>query len=148
MTIALASDHAGFNLKKFLVRKLRDEGYEVLDLGPHQEKSVDYPEYAKMVAEQVGSGRVERGVLVCGSGVGMSIAANKFPGVRCALVHDTYYAKLSRLHNDANIIALGGRVIAEEFAWEIVTVFLETPFSGGRHSGRIKKIREFEDEKK
>jgi ribose 5-phosphate isomerase B len=140
-TVALASDHAGYELKAHIAASLTNAGYSVLDFGTNGPESVDYPDYAAAVAAAVTDGRAERGVLVCGSGIGISIAANRHPGVRAALVHDVTTARLSRQHNDANVIALGARVIGPEVAKECVDAFLNTAFEGGeRHSRRIAKM--------
>ncbi|MFD1627563.1 ribose 5-phosphate isomerase B [Azospirillum griseum] len=140
-TVALASDHAGYQLKNEIAASLTTAGYAVLDFGTNGPESVDYPDYAAQVAAAVTDGRAERGVLVCGSGIGISIAANRHPGVRAALVHDVTTARLCREHNDANVIALGARVIGPEIAKDCVTTFLTTAFEGGeRHSRRIAKM--------
>ncbi|WP_207478965.1 ribose 5-phosphate isomerase B [Arenibaculum pallidiluteum] len=139
-SIALASDHAGFELKASLASWLRDEGYEVLDLGTTGPDSVDYPDYADRMAEAIRTGRARRGVLVCGTGIGISIAANRHRGIRCALCHDTTSARLSRQHNDANVIALGARMIGDAVARDSVAAFLSTAFEGGRHARRIEKL--------
>jgi ribose 5-phosphate isomerase B len=144
MRIAIASDHAGFELKEKLKEYLKELGYEYEDFGTHSEESVDYPDYALKVAEYVAEGKCERGILVCGSGIGMSMAANKVPGIRAALCYDTETARLSREHNDANILTLGARLIDEKTAREIVKVWLTTEFAGERHSRRVKKIEEIE----
>lgn len=139
--IAIASDHAGFELKTQIGSWLREAGYEVLDLGCNGPQSVDYPDFAAALAEAVTGGRAERGVLICGSGIGISIAANRHPGIRAALVHDVTTARLSREHNDANVVALGARIIGPEIAKDCVDVFLKTAFEGGeRHSRRIAKM--------
>lgn len=140
-TVALASDHAGYELKAQIGRQLEDAGYTVLDLGTDGPASVDYPDFAAALAAAVTDGRAQRGVLICGSGIGISIAANRHPGIRAALVHDVTTARLSREHNDANVIALGARVIGPEIAKDCVDVFLKTAFEGGeRHSRRIAKM--------
>ncbi|PWC85715.1 ribose 5-phosphate isomerase [Azospirillum sp. TSH100] len=140
-TVALASDHAGYELKAQIARQLEGAGYTVLDLGTDGPASVDYPDFAAALAAAVTDGRAQRGVLVCGSGIGISIAANRHPGVRAALVHDVTTARLSREHNDANVIALGARVIGPEIAKDCVEMFLKTDFEGGeRHSRRIAKM--------
>ena len=139
-TIALASDHAGFALKAELVRELQAAGHQVLDLGPHDEASVDYPDYGFKLAEAVASGAAQRGIAVCGSGIGISIAVNRNPALRCALVSDPLAAALSREHNDANAIALGARLIGEDMAKACVTAFLDTAFAGGRHAPRVDKL--------
>lgn len=139
-TIAVASDHAGFDLKELLKRDLQQAGHDVLDLGTNSTESVDYPDFGKAMAEAIGSGKVGRGVLVCGTGIGISIAANRHPKVRAALVHDVTSARLSREHNDANVVAFGARLIGTEAAREALKIFLATPFEGGRHAGRVAKL--------
>src|SRR5471032_2125317 len=130
VTIAVASDHAGFDLKEILKRDLQEAGYAVLDLGTNSTASVDYPDF----------GKAEKGVLVCGSGIGISIAANRNPMVRAVLAHDATSARLSREHNDANVVAFGQRMTGIEVAREALKVFLDTPFVGGRHAGRVAKL--------
>lgn len=139
-TIAVAADHAGFDLKEILKRDLQDAGYAVLDLGTHSTASVDWPDYGKAMGEAIESGRVRRGVIVCGTGIGISIAANRHRKVRAALCHDATSARLTRRHNDANVLALGARLIGSETARECLRVFLATEFEGGRHAARIAKI--------
>lgn len=139
-TIAVASDHAGFDLKELLKRDLQEAGYAVLDLGTNSTASVDYPDYGLAMGEAIAAGKAEKGVLVCGSGIGISIAANRNPKVRAALAHDVTSARLSREHNDANVIAFGQRLIGVEAAREALKVFLKTPFEGGRHEGRVAKL--------
>ncbi len=146
MRIGIASDHAAFETKEFLKQALKKEGYEVIDFGPEICKSVDYPDYAAKVGYALQEGRIERGILLCATGQGMSITANKFPAVRAAVCNDLYLAQMARQHNDANCLTMGGRVVAKELAWEIVKVFLETPFQGGRHMRRVNKIRKIADE--
>ena len=139
--IAVASDHAGFDLKEILKRDLQQAGHEVLDLGTNSStQSVDYPDFGKAVADAVASGKAERGVLVCGTGIGISMAANRNPKVRAAVVHDVTSARLARAHNDANVVAFGARVIGSETAREALKVFLDTEFEGGRHVGRVAKL--------
>ncbi len=138
--IAVASDHAGFELKNLLKSELESQGYAVTDLGAHSPESVDYPDFGKALGEAVASGHAEFGVAVCGSGIGISIAANRVPGCRAALVHDALSAKLSRQHNDANVIALGARLIGVDTAKDCLNVFLATPFEGGRHARRVAKL--------
>lgn len=146
MKIAIGCDHAALKLKNDVVEKLRKEGYEVEDFGIHEQKSVDYPDYALPVAEAVASGKADKGILICGTGIGMSIAANKVKGIRCALCSDTFSAHATREHNDANILAFGERVVGEGLAMDIVDTFLKTPFSGDdRHVKRIAKISAIED---
>ncbi|HXG87115.1 MAG TPA: ribose 5-phosphate isomerase B [Vicinamibacterales bacterium] len=144
MRVALGADHAGFELKDALKRVLDDLQVDYTDLGTQSAASVDYPDYARAVAEGVADGRFDRGILVCGSGIGMSIAANKVRGVRAAVVTDPEAARLSRQHNDANVVALGARMTSPERAAEIVRAFLQTDFDGGRHAGRVDKIRQME----
>ncbi len=143
-TIALGADHAGFELKEALKAWLIDEGYQVLDYGTHTTDSVDYPDYAAQVAWAVADQKVERGVLVCGTGIGMAIAANKVPGVRAALCSDLYTARMSRAHNDANVLALGGRLMGPDMARDILRMWLETDFSGDRHQRRLDQIAALE----
>ena len=138
--IAVASDHAGFDLKEILKRDLQEAGLEVLDLGTNSTQSVDYPDYGTAMADAVASGKAERGVLVCGTGIGISMAANRNPKVRAAVVHDVTSARLTRLHNDANVVAFGARLIGPETAREALKVFLDTTFEGGRHAGRVAKL--------
>jgi ribose 5-phosphate isomerase B len=139
-SIAVASDHAGFDLKELLKRDLLEAGHDVLDLGTNSTASVDYPDFGKAMADAIASGRVARGVLVCGTGIGISIAANRNPKVRAALVHDETSARLSREHNDANVVAFGQRLIGTETARAALKVFLNTAFEGGRHAGRVAKL--------
>ena len=139
-TIAVASDHAGFDLKEILKRDLQEAGYAVLDLGTNSTASVDYPDFGKAMGEAIASGKAEKGVLVCGSGIGISIAANRNPRVRAALAHDAVSARLSREHNDANVVAFGQRLIEADVAREALKVFLATPFEGGRHASRVAKL--------
>ena len=138
--IAIACDHAGFDLKQVLAIFLVDKGYELLDLGTNNPESVDYPDYANAVAQVIRDGKARKGVLVCGSGIGISIAANRHPEVRAALVYDAMGARLCRLHNDANVIAFGGQVIGQEAAKDCLDIFLNTEFEGGRHLRRINKL--------
>jgi ribose 5-phosphate isomerase B len=147
MQIGLACDHGGFELKEELKSFLKTTGVEPIDMGSFNEESVDYPDFGVLVAEKVSRGEMERGILICGTGIGMSIVANKFPGVRAALANDLYSARCSREHNDANILVIGGRIIGRGMALEIVKVWLSTPFAGGRHQRRIDKIRALEKQK-
>ena len=142
--IAIACDHAGVDLKDRIVRFLQESGQSVSDFGTHSRDSVDYPDYGIQVAQAVSEGKAGRGILICGTGIGMSIVANKFPGVRAALCYDPFTAKVSRLHNDANILVLGERVLEEKTALEIVRLWLTTGFDGGRHAQRLAKIHEIE----
>ena len=138
--IAIASDHAAFALKVVLAAWLREQGHDVVDLGPHSDARVDYPDFGYRLAETVADGRAERGVALCGSGIGISIAVNRHPAVRCALVSEPLSAALAREHNDANVIALGARLTGIDMAKACLTAFLETPFSGGRHQRRVDKL--------
>jgi ribose 5-phosphate isomerase B len=147
MRIGLASDHGGFELKEELKRYLVSIGVEPVDMGTANGDSVDYPDFGSRVAEKVSKGELEKGLLVCGTGIGMSIVANKFRGVRAALANDLYSARLSREHNDANILVIGGRIVGKDLAKEITRVWLETPFAGDRHKRRLEKIAALEREK-
>ena len=140
MRIALAADHAGYVLKDELAAWLREAGHEVTDLGTNSPDSVDYPEFGARLAEEVASGRAERGIAVCGSGIGISIAVNRNPACRCARVDDPLSARLAREHNDANVLALGGRLIGADMAKACVAAFLGTDFAGGRHQRRIDQL--------
>ncbi len=144
MRIAIGADHAGYRLKENLTDSLREQGHEVLDLGTDSEEPVDYPAYSAAVARAVADGRAERGIVLGGSGQGEQIVANKVPGVRAALCNDLHLAELARRHNDANVLAMGGRIVAVELAREIARVWLETPFDGGRHARRLEQIAEIE----
>ncbi|MGC8977296.1 MAG: ribose 5-phosphate isomerase B [Candidatus Ratteibacteria bacterium] len=146
MKIGIASDHAGFELKEYLKEELKKEGYEVIDYGPELKKVVDYPDYAEKLAKSLQKKEIKFGILVCGTGIGMSITANKFKGIRAARCFCIYDAILARQHNDANIITLGGRMIGKEFAFEITKTFLSTQFTKGRHLGRVNKIKRIENE--
>lgn len=137
---AIASDHAGYELKEALKASLNDDGQQVLDLGTDGPESVDYPDFAAALADAIASGRADRGVLVCGTGIGISIAANRNPAVRAALCHDATTARLSREHNDANVLVLGARLIGEEVARDCLSVFLSTKYEGGRHDRRVAKL--------
>lgn len=143
-TIALGADHAGYELKEALKGWLINHGFHVLDLGTHSTESVDYPDYAALVAESVADQKVERGLLVCGTGIGMAMAANKVPGVRAALCGDLYTARMSREHNDANVLVLAGRLMGADMATDILQAWLETNFAGGRHARRVEKIADIE----
>jgi ribose 5-phosphate isomerase B len=139
--IALGSDHGGFELKQELVKGLREQGYTVEDLGTHSTESSDYPDVAHAAAQGIVAKRFDRAILVCGTGIGMAITANRYAGVRAANCGDTFSARFSRLHNDANVLTLGGRVIGPGLAWDIVKMWLETPFEEGeRHIRRLGKI--------
>lgn len=144
MKIAIASDHGGYDYKQELIPYMESLGHQVLDLGCHGPASVDYPDYGISCAQAVARGEADRGVVICGTGIGISISANKVPGIRCALCTDPVMARLTREHNDANMLAMGGRIIGIELAKGIVQVFLSTEFSGGRHKTRIDKIAQYE----
>ena len=146
MKIALGADHAGFELKEQIKRHLAGKGIAVDDRGTHSPDSVDYPDYARLVGEEVAAGRADRGILVCGTGIGMSMAANKVPGIRAAKVNSESEAQLSREHNDANVLTLGARVLDDSTALKIVDVWLNTGFLGGRHQRRVDKIMSIEKE--
>ncbi|MDQ1467481.1 MAG: ribose 5-phosphate isomerase [Actinomycetota bacterium] len=146
MRIAIGSDHAGFALKAHFVRVLGSQGHQVTDLGTESDAPVDYPKYCAAVGREVASGAAERGIVLGGSGQGEQIAANKVHGVRCALCNDLYTARLSRAHNDANVLSIGARIVAFELAEEILGVWLATPFDGGRHVHRIEQIAAIEQE--
>ena len=138
--IALAADHGGFELKNLLAEKLAEWGYEPLDLGTYSTDSVDYPDMAAKMADAIKAGKAERGVLVCGTGIGISIAANRFPFIRAALIHDAFGARLCREHNSANVIVFGGRTTGIEVAYDCLNIFLNTQFAGGRHARRVEKL--------
>jgi ribose 5-phosphate isomerase B len=140
LAIALASDHAGFEMKAMLADWLRMQGHAVTDLGPHDTASVDYPDYGYRLANSLAAGDAEFGVAVCGSGIGISIAVNRNPATRCALVSDTLSARLAREHNDANVIAFGARLIGPDIAKDALATFLATPFAGDRHAARVGKL--------
>ena len=139
-TVAIAADHAGVALKSAIAKDLETLGFRVVDLGTNSPESVDYPDYARAVSEAVAGSRAKWGVLVCGSGIGMSMAANRNPAIRAAVVHDALSARLSRQHNDANVLALGARLVGEDVAKDCVRVFFSTPFEGGRHERRVAKL--------
>jgi ribose 5-phosphate isomerase B len=147
MQIGLACDHAGFELKEELKVFLKSLGVKAIDMGTFNEDSVDYPDFGVLVAEKVSQGELEKGILICGTGIGMSMVANKFPRIRAAVANDLYSSRCSREHNDANILIVGGRIVGKELAKEIVKVWLETPFAGGKHKRRIEKIEALEKEK-
>lgn len=148
MRVAIGSDHAGFPLKQAILELLDELGLPYQDFGTTSESSVDYPDYGRAVAEAVARGEYDRGILICGTGIGMSIVANKVPGVRAALCHEPYSARMSRLHNNANVLAMGGRIIGPALAREVVRTFLETEFEGGRHQRRVEKIEALDGERK
>ncbi|ELK43418.1 ribose 5-phosphate isomerase B [Brevibacillus agri] len=144
MKVAIAADHGGYKLKEEIKTLLASMNIQTEDFGCSCEDSVDYPDYALPVAEKVAAGEFDRGILVCGTGIGMSIAANKVPGIRCALVHDTFSARATREHNNTNVLAMGERVIGPGLALDIVKIWLETEFQGGRHERRVEKITQIE----
>jgi len=140
MKIVTGSDHAGYHMKQKVIAHLRERGIEVEDLGTYSEESVDYTDYGKAVAAKVSDASFDRGILICGTGLGMSMVANRFRGVRAALANDLFSAIMSRRHNDSNILVMGGRVIGDTLAMEIVDTWIETPFEGGRHQRRVEKM--------
>ena len=145
MRVAVGADHAGFPLKDTVIEQLKSLGHEVIDCGTHSTDAVDYPDFAQAVAEKVGSGEAERGIVLCGSGVGATVAANKVPGVRACLCHDTYSAHQGVEHDDLNVLCLGARIIGSELAREIVQAFIGAKFSGEeRHQRRLNKVLEIE----
>jgi len=144
MKIVIGADHAGFRLKEYIKSFLLELGNEVIDMGTNSEERVDYPVFGERVARAVAEGKADFGILICGSGIGMSMVANKVPGVRAALCHEPFSARLSREHNNANILCMGGRIIGREMAKEIVRVFLATEFAGGRHEKRINLMHQLE----
>ncbi len=144
MTIAIGCDHAGIELKEEIVSLLKELRIEYVDYGTNGPQSVDYPDFGEKVSEDVSKKKIERGILICGTGIGMSIVANKFPGVRASLCNELFTAKMSRLHNDANILVLGGRIVGKDLAKEIVKTWISTPFEGERHSARLNKIIKIE----
>ena len=143
--IALGADHAGYELKELIKKHLQEKGIQVEDMGTYSTDSVDYPDYAYPVAKKVAAGQAEYGILCCGTGIGISIAANKVKGIRAALCADEFSAEMTRRHNDANILCMGGRVIKSELALKLVDIFLNTPFEGDKHLRRINKIAEIEN---
>lgn len=145
MKIAVAADHGGLNLKNKIKEHLLSNGYEVVDFGTNSTESCDYPDFALPAAEAVASGKCDRGIIICSTGIGVSIVANKVKGVRCAHCHDTYCAEFTRRHNDANVLAMGEKVVGEGYALQIADVFLKTAFEGGRHQRRVDKITEIEN---
>lgn len=147
MRISIGSDHAGFELKEKLEQHLRELGHDVSDVGTHDNDSVDYPDLAAAVGRAVAADEADRGILVCGSGIGVAIAANKIDGVRAANVSDSEMARMARLHNDANVVTMGGRYLPEDAARDVVDAFLETAFEGGRHQRRVDKITALERER-
>jgi ribose 5-phosphate isomerase B len=146
MKVAIASDHGGLNIRREIIALLEELNFEYEDMGCECETSVDYPDYALPVAQKVANGEVDRGILICGTGIGMSIAANKVKGIRCALVHDMFSAQATREHNDSNVLSMGERVIGPGLAREIAKIWLTTEYQGGRHATRVGKISEYEKE--
>jgi ribose 5-phosphate isomerase B len=146
MKIAIGSDHRGFEVKQRIITVLQQLGHEVLDVGPHRRESVDYPDFAFQVATAVGEGRVDRGILICGTGIGMCIAANKVHGVRAAPCHDSITAEMSRRHNDANVLCVSADLLGDEVIDRMVRIWLQTEFEGGRHARRVEKITRFENQ--
>lgn len=140
LKVAIGSDHAGYDLKEEVANALREDGYDIEDLGTYSTASCDYPDIAVAVARQVAAGRYDRGILICGTGIGVTITANKVKGIRAAAVSDTYSARMARAHNNANVLGMGGRVVGPGLAHEIAKVFLDTNFEGGRHERRVNKI--------
>jgi ribose 5-phosphate isomerase B len=146
MKVAIGADHGGYHLKEDVIKFITELGHEVMDLGCDCPDAVDYPDYAISVCDKVVAGEADRGILICGTGIGMTIAANKIPGIRCALVHDMFSAKATREHNDSNVLAMGERVIGPGLAQEIARIWLETEFSGAqRHANRIRKVSTLEE---
>ncbi len=145
MTIAIGCDHAGIELKKEILSLLNELRIDYIDFGTDTSASVDYPDFGEKVSDAISSGKIEKGILICGTGIGMSIVANKFPGVRASLCNDLFTAKMSRLHNDANILVMGGRIIGKDLAKEIVRTWVSTPFEGDRHCRRLEKIQKIEE---
>ena len=146
MKIAIGSDHRGFEVKRRVVALLQQLGHQLLDMGPEGRESVDYPDFAFSVAKAISTGQVERGILICGTGIGMCIAANKVAGVRAAPCHDSVTAEMSRRHNDANVLCLSADLLGGELVDRMVKIWLETEFEGGRHARRVDKITRFEAE--
>ncbi len=146
LIVAVGADHGGVDLKNRLASVLIEGGHQVLDYGTDGPASVDYPDFAKAVCEAVSETRADLGILVCGTGIGMSIAANRYPGIRAGLVHDVTTARLTRAHNDANVLALGARITGEEVALDILGAFLSTPYEGGRHDRRLAKLNPMQTE--
>lgn len=148
MKVAIGCDHAGLKMKNEIIPVLEELNINIVDFGTHDEESCDYPDYGEKVSGVVSNGSVDRGILICGTGIGMSIVANKFPGVRAALCHEDYSAKMSRLHNDANMLVLPGRIIDSNTAKDIVKIWLRTDFEGERHQRRLDKIKAIESKQK
>jgi ribose 5-phosphate isomerase B len=146
MKVAIASDHRGYHLKERIISLLKAKGHVVIDDGPSSEESVDYPDFAALVAKKVSADEVDRGILICGTGIGMAISANKFPGVRAAACADEVTARLSRQHNDLNVLCLSGDLLSPRITEQLVAIWMETAFEGGRHERRVEKIRQLEEE--
>lgn len=146
MKIAVACDHGGLRLKSVVMEWLEKQGYEIIDFGTYNEESCDYPDFASKAAKAVVRGDCDKGIVICGTGIGVSITANKIKGIRCALVHDVFSAKATRQHNDTNMLAMGQRVVGEGLALEIVKAWLTSDFEGGRHIQRIEKMMSYEEE--
>ena len=144
--IAIGCDHGGFELKSIINKYLEDNGYEYVDCGTYDENSIDYPDIAKVVCNKIQSGECDKGILVCGTGIGMNMCANKHKGIRAAQCHDTFSAKMTRIHNNANVLTMGGRVVGSELAKDIVKEFLTNEFEGGRHEARVNKMMSIENE--
>jgi ribose 5-phosphate isomerase B len=140
MKMIIGSDHAGYQMKEKVIAYLRERGVEVEDVGTHGEESVDYTDFGKKVAKKVSDANFDRGILICGTGLGMSMVANRFPGVRAALANDLFSAIMSRRHNDSNILVMGGRLIGDTLALQLIDTWLDTPFEGGRHQRRLEKM--------
>ena len=140
MKIIIGSDHAGYQMKDKVIAHLRERGIEVEDVGTHNEESVDYTDFGKEVASKVSDANFDRGILLCGTGIGMSMVANRFPGVRAALANDLFSAIMSRRHNDSNILVMGGRLIGDTLAFQLIDTWLDTPFEGGRHQRRLENM--------
>jgi len=144
--IVIGCDHAAVQMKNNVINHLKSQGYDVIDVGTYSEESCDYPDYAYAAAKKVADGEVEKGILICGTGIGMSIAANKVKGIRCALCDNLFSAEMTRRHNDSNMLSMGARVISNQLALKIVDMFLDTPFEGGRHQRRVDKVMAIEKE--
>ncbi len=145
LKVAIGSDHAGFDYKEIVKKHLEEKGFEVIDKGTYSKESVDYPIFGEAVAQAVASGEADRGIVICGTGIGISISANKVKGIRAALCTNEYMARMARKHNDANILAFGARVLGIDVALGIVDVFFETEFEGGRHERRVNEIKNIEE---
>jgi ribose 5-phosphate isomerase B len=144
MKIVIGSDHAGYELKEAVKTMLEDKGYEIMDVGCHSTESVDYPKYGHAVGKTVASGEAERGIAICGTGIGISIAANKVPGVRAGVVHSLWTAEMTKAHNDANVLCMGARVVDQQLAFDMVNKWLETEFMGDKHLRRINEIEDLD----